>query len=139
MATHMWNLANINITFQFVALAADADFVILHGPSSPEYESFYTEAFFPSNTSQLVHVYSLSFESQNIYEMWKLFLHELGHILGLRHEFNAQLIGEDNRNSVMSYNSNNLPILQISYIRMQGRREDRQALYRRLLPSNLMA
>ena len=65
--------------------------------------------FFP-NTEDLntLFVYKRAFDTDTVNFQSNIFAHELGHILGLRHEFAPQegdtvLFGERNPSSVMSY------------------------------------
>ena len=65
--------------------------------------------FFP-NTEDLntLFVYKRAFDADTVNFQSNIFAHELGHILGLRHEFAPQeggavLFGERNPSSVMSY------------------------------------
>ena len=66
-------------------------------------------AFFP-NTEDLntVFVYKKAFDSDTVRYQANIFAHELGHAIGLRHEFAPEegdyvLFGPRNPNSVMSY------------------------------------
>jgi hypothetical protein len=75
------------------------------------------QAFFPHEVDQDVIVYSYALEDDNRSILKAIFLHEIGHILGLRHEFaiepddkgngpegfGAKQFLAKNRNSVMSY------------------------------------
>ncbi|KAM0282073.1 hypothetical protein ACHAO9_010394 [Fusarium lateritium] len=76
------------------------------------------KAFFPHEVGEDVIVYSYAFEGKNLSVLKNIFQHEIGHILGLRHEF--AITGDDmdhraespvakqfllnNYYSVMSYN-----------------------------------
>jgi hypothetical protein len=82
-------------------------------------------AYFPNRKGlNFVFVYSLAFQPDFRNGLWKIFTHELGHVLGLRHEFamdperfegNAVQIGKANPLSVMNYREE-LPELQQSDI-----------------------
>ncbi|KAK2035712.1 hypothetical protein LZ31DRAFT_589640 [Colletotrichum somersetense] len=86
-------------------------------------------AFFPNpNELSNMMVYNKAFPMPKWKEnMWKIFTHELGHVLGLRHEFALDLdtetgkpredikalqLGPSNINSVMTYRRTNPPEIQ---------------------------
>ncbi|KAF7510322.1 hypothetical protein GJ744_006818 [Endocarpon pusillum] len=84
-ATLDWNKANIGVTFSPGTTLKECTFVLgFNAARTP----LIAEAFFPnSNDLSYVNVYS-----QGIYSSWykqlrAVFRHELGHVLGLRHEF----------------------------------------------------
>ncbi|KAF2014385.1 zincin [Aaosphaeria arxii CBS 175.79] len=117
MAAEKWNSLNIGVTFEWVPLAKDATFVLCHGGS---HGGALAQAFFPNaNDLNYLLVYNPAFSLKGWKEnMWKVFTHELGHVLGLRHEFamdinpqtravfeteKAVQLGDRNPNSVMVY------------------------------------
>ena len=68
-------------------------------------------------------VYKLAFTEGFKQDMWRFFLHELGHVLGLRHEFaiaeegrGAVTLGADNEKSVMAYDPDGPPAIRPSDI-----------------------
>ena len=80
-----WNEANVGVTFEYVALAKDANFVICHGGSMG---SVLASVYFPdADDLNFVYVYSHAFQPEWKSNLWKVLTHELGHVLGLRHEF----------------------------------------------------
>ncbi|OAA82581.1 Metallopeptidase, catalytic domain protein [Akanthomyces lecanii RCEF 1005] len=119
-AAEIWNSARVGVTFKWVPNVDDAAFVLGYGG---QLGTVLASAFFPSN-SDLEHmsVYQHGFDKtertskkgkySNYGIMKNVFLHELGHVLGLRHEFamkpdtyegGAIVLGSANIESVMSY------------------------------------
>jgi len=119
-AAEVWNSARIGVTFEWVPHVDDAAFVLAYGG---ELGTVLASAFFPSDTPlETLYVYQHGFDKTewtakkdkytNYGIMKNVFLHELGHVLGLRHEFamnpdtfegGAIVIGSVNPESVMSY------------------------------------
>ncbi|KAJ0135321.1 ustiloxin B cluster transcription factor ustR [Fusarium oxysporum f. sp. albedinis] len=103
IAADAWNKADIGVTFEWVHLAKDATFVLYHAGNG---DGTLAQAFFPNGddlSSMLV--FSDAFTPEWKPNMWKVFTHELGHVLGLRHEFAiASLAGLPmDPKSVMTY------------------------------------
>ncbi|KIW90279.1 uncharacterized protein Z519_08923 [Cladophialophora bantiana CBS 173.52] len=69
-ATAEWNSHNVGVTFNGVSDADDAAFVLAYGGDN---EGVLASAFFP--------------DAEVLNTLRNVFLHELGHVLGLRHEF----------------------------------------------------
>lgn len=123
-AAEKWNKADVGVNFEFVPLAKDANFVLSHGGDKG---GVLASAYFPNQKGlNFLYVYSLAFRQDFRKSLWKIFTHELGHVLGLRHEFamdpnptrfegNAVQIGDANSLSVMNYRKE-LPELQQSDI-----------------------
>lgn len=120
-AAEVWSSAKIGVTFKWVPNVEDAAFVLAYGG---EKSRVLASAFFPSNSPlEFMYVYQHGFDKTeqtskrgkftNHGIMKNVFLHELGHVLGLRHEFamnpdddfegGAYRIGSANIESVMSY------------------------------------
>lgn len=127
-AAEAWNKADIGVKFEWVPLAKDATFVLYHGGDGA---GVLASAFFPNHDDlSSVIVFSDAFEPEWKDVQWKIFTHELGHVLGLRHEFaitglperglgpenfGAVQLGPRNEKSVMNY-SPDPPELQQSDI-----------------------
>lgn len=111
LATKAWNALNVGVTFEWVALAKDATFVLCH---AEEQGNVLASAFFPNSKDlNYLYVFPKAFQEWK-QSMWKVFTHELGHVLGLRHEFamdpehfegGAEQLGPRNKLSVMNYST----------------------------------
>ncbi|GKZ76094.1 hypothetical protein AnigIFM56816_005069 [Aspergillus niger] len=104
------------IEFEWVTELEDAAFVLAYGGDGGD---TLASAFFPNEDDlSVLFVYQKAFESGVMNHMSNIFLHELGHVLGLRHEFAPETEGESvqvgprDSLSVMSYNFP--PIIQQS-------------------------
>jgi len=102
-----WNTKSIGVQFRFVSNFNDMCFALAYGGNLG---TVYARAFPPTSVDiSFLYVYSYSFASNAINYMRHIFTHEVGHIIGLRHEFAMQeggavLYGSTNPLSVMSYN-----------------------------------
>jgi hypothetical protein len=80
-----WNGKNVGVQFRWVDKLEDANFVLAYGG---ELGSVVASAYFPNDKDlNLVSVYKRGFDDDTKPELDKFFLHGLGHVLGLRHEF----------------------------------------------------
>lgn len=106
-AAQIWNrILGGRVTFKWVSKVDDAAFVLGYGGNNG---TVLARAYFPNSAAlNGLIVYQRAFGPGNINFLTNIFLHELGHILGFRHEFAAQegqnvRFGPANPFSVMSY------------------------------------
>lgn len=108
LAAKKWSEAKVGVTFEWVKNHDDATFVLVYAESN---DGTLAKAFFPNhNPLDYVYVYNMAFSEEYKENMWSIFIHELGHALGLRHEFaiekeglGAVQLGPRNDLSVMNY------------------------------------
>ncbi|KAL7906107.1 hypothetical protein GGI35DRAFT_458757, partial [Trichoderma velutinum] len=107
IAAREWNKLDIGVTFKWVTNIEDACFELTYGGDKGDVVA---SAFFPNNDNlNTLFVYQLAFDERLSPYQSNFFLHELGHVLGLRHEFafkegGAVQFGPANKESVMNYN-----------------------------------
>ncbi|RAH53125.1 zincin [Aspergillus piperis CBS 112811] len=129
-AANDWNKLDLGVKFEWVEDISKASFVLSYAGNQ---EGVLAEAFFPNEDDlSYLNVYSAAFQPGKIQYLKNIFLHELGHVLGLRHEFAPELedtkddfsvqFGPRNPLSVMGYEFP--PQLQTSDI------DSAQAFYR---------
>jgi hypothetical protein len=106
-AADVWTDLDIGVKFAWTNDIEDAAFVLGYGGDAG---STLARAFFPNEQDlNMLYVYKGAFEPGRINYMKNIFLHELGHVLGLRHEFAPEReggtvqLGVRNERSVMSY------------------------------------
>ena len=104
-AVKKWNKIDFGVKFAFSKDKFRINFYMKYRTSLP---GDYAEAFFPTRDISILYVHSALFiEDENYIE--HILLHELGHVLGLRHEFAIKEEGDcvpfgvANPKSVMSY------------------------------------
>ncbi|RGP76727.1 matrix metallo ase-11 [Fusarium longipes] len=111
-AADSWNELDLGISISETSDPINANFYLVYKVNKLRSEmGTLARAFFPHEINEDVIVYSRAFESDSLPILKNIFQHEIGHILGLRHEFaieqegeGAVLFMERNPNSVMSYN-----------------------------------
>jgi hypothetical protein len=108
-AADSWNELETGVKITETTERSSANFYLVYRQSVRE-DGTLAEAFFPHEVNKDVIVYSLSFESKNLPILKNIFEHEIGHVLGLRHEFAIEEEGggavrflEPNELSIMSY------------------------------------
>ncbi len=86
-ATNRWNTAmDGRVRFQYVTRFDDACFQLVYGGNRG---AVFASAFFPDqwrNSLNTLYVFDAQFTQKNRPYIVNTFLHELGHVLGLRHE-----------------------------------------------------
>lgn len=109
-AADEWNSLGLGINISQAPDKKSAHFDLVYRTNGLDDEGTLAQAFFPHELEQDVIVFQFSFDRQNKGILKNVFLHELGHVLGLRHEFarteerkEAVILGAENPVSVMSY------------------------------------
>ncbi|KAJ9653552.1 hypothetical protein H2198_007272 [Neophaeococcomyces mojaviensis] len=120
-AADSWNELNLGISISETADQAAANFYLVYSlnPTTGPGRNTLARAFFPHEVDQDVIVFKRAFDPDGMPILKNIFQHELGHVLGLRHEFaitgdaakrllpegqGAIQFQETNYNSIMSYN-----------------------------------
>ena len=114
-AADEWNNLDLKISFGQTDTAAEAHFYVKYFPQGPT-TTANAKGFFP-HRPQDVFIYENFFKRKDRTKIKNTLIHELGHILGLRHEFTvdptsprygretkAYLLGSADNYSIMSYN-----------------------------------
>lgn len=86
-AADAWNSLNLGIAFSQATSRAETNFALIYEKNGVQTGDRLAEAFFPQDPNQYVIVSDLGLHAKNRNILRNVFLHELGHILGLRHEF----------------------------------------------------
>ncbi|KAJ4386655.1 hypothetical protein N0V93_009553 [Gnomoniopsis smithogilvyi] len=110
-AAKPWNSMNLGITLRLARVNEPAVFQLVYSPNTTSTHDgvLLAKAFPPDARAEdrRLIVYASHFDSRFVNSMTNTFLHEIGHILGFRHEFVERwpsvLFGEENPRSIMSY------------------------------------
>lgn len=118
-AADQWNAIGFGVSIVAAPDSASAHFDISYWKPDDPKDRTLAMAFFPNEKDQTVWIYASAFQPKNIDSLTPILEHEIGHILGLRHEFaitgdpdkglraegqGATQFMEPNYDSVMSYN-----------------------------------
>jgi hypothetical protein len=94
-AADEWNQLNLGVRFKWVEKLEDASFVLCY---AGEQDEVLARAFFPNEEKlSYFHVYSAAFQPGKVQYLKSIFLHQLGHVLGFRHDFAPEV---DNDGSI---------------------------------------
>lgn len=86
-AADSWVELEIGLAFSQTTSRESANFYLVYRVNTRSDKEVLAQAFFPHEVDQDVIIYSYAFEDDNRSILKEIFLHEIGHILGLRHEF----------------------------------------------------
>lgn len=106
-AISMWR--NVGVEFEQAGSDQEVTFQIQY--RCHWNRAVYAESFFPGTEHGILYVYGEALDESNIAHLAKILAHEIGHILGLRHEFAgvmesglpSMLWGKPSPKSVMGY------------------------------------
>lgn len=87
-AADEWNSLGLGLTISQAASATTSHFSLIYQQNKGQLiDRRLAEAFFPNDPNRFVIVTDLALDQRNRGILKNVFLHELGHVLGLRHEF----------------------------------------------------
>ncbi|KAF4999948.1 hypothetical protein FDECE_11350 [Fusarium decemcellulare] len=101
-AADSWTQLPIGINISETTEKESANFYLVYKVNKSHEKGALAQAFFPHEVGEDVIVFSYAFEGKNPSMLKNIFQHEIGHILGLRHEF---AITGDNRGNSPEENS----------------------------------
>ena len=78
-----WNSRHVGVRFQSVEHGEHAVFALKYYRAP---RRFFAESFFPNSKDRIMYIFRFSFRKEYQRSMANVFRHELGHVLGLRHE-----------------------------------------------------
>ena len=116
-AVKEWNAVAFGVNVEQTLDRREANFNLVYRKNTPNDRGIYARAFMPHEADTDVKVFTYGLDQSRRYRLKNVFLHELGHVFGLRHEFaihaegnGAEQFMSRNRKSVMAYNK--IPIIQ---------------------------
>lgn len=82
-ATDDWNSRDVGVRFRLVSQGEPAVFALKYyrAPSR-----FFADSFFPDSKDRILYIFKFAFRREHRKYMANIFRHEIGHVLGLRHE-----------------------------------------------------
>ncbi|KAB8077436.1 hypothetical protein BDV29DRAFT_168183 [Aspergillus leporis] len=129
-AADEWNALELGVQFKWVADIEDAAFVLSY---AGEQGGVLAAAFFPNDLDlNVLNVYETAFQAPNVQYLKNIFLHELGHVLGFRHEFAPELEDTKNDYTVQLGPRNPLSVMNYEFPPMiqPSDKESAKAFYR---------
>lgn len=105
-----WNSLGLGVVISQAVTQASANFNLVYQINGPNEEGVLARAFFPNELDQDVIVFEYGLNVNNKGILKNVFMHELGHVLGLRHEF---AIAEEGEGAVQFMKTN--PVSVMSY------------------------
>jgi hypothetical protein len=84
-AADQWRTTSINISFEETPSKQDAVFLVELDPKLDA--SIFAKAFFPGDARQVLDLSPVMLDDKHENHIANIFCHELGHVLGLRHDF----------------------------------------------------
>ncbi|KAM0186121.1 hypothetical protein ACHAPI_011859 [Fusarium lateritium] len=109
-AADEWHNIDFGVTIRQTQNKKEANFNLVYRKNSRREPDDLGRAFFPNDADDDILIFSLALQPEERYRLKNVFLHELGHVFGLRHEFGlaeglgAQQFMAKNSLSVMDYN-----------------------------------
>lgn len=116
-AAEEWNGVAFGVTVVQTTEKKEANFNLAYRGNPPGRPRTLARGFFPHQADRDIVVFKYGMDPSNASRLKNVFLHELGHVFGLRHEFaiekeqqGAKLFMTANKDSVMEYNK--VPMIQ---------------------------